>query len=90
MRDDDFEWDDRKARRNFRDHGITFDQARAAFHDPDCIDEDDPDPGEEHFSRLCRLDQQVFVVVYTERDNRIRIISARLATKHEQHTYFQQ
>jgi hypothetical protein len=90
MRDNEFEWDDRKARRNFRDHGITFDQARAAFHDPDCIDEDDPDPGEERFSRLCRLGQQVFVVIYTERGDRIRIISARLATKHEQHTYFQQ
>ena len=90
MRDDEFEWDDAKAKRNFRDHGITFEQAKAAFGDPDCIDEDDPDPNEERLSRLCRLDQQVFVVVYRERGDRVRIISARLATKHEQHTYFQQ
>jgi uncharacterized DUF497 family protein len=63
MRDDEFEWDDAKAKRNFRDHGITFELAKAAFSDPDCIDEDDPDPNEERLSRLCRLDQQVFVVV---------------------------
>jgi uncharacterized DUF497 family protein len=89
MRDDEFEWDDRKAARNARDHGVTFEQARAAFHDPDNIEEDDADPDEERFSRLCRLDQDVFMVVYTERGNRIRIISARPANKHEQRTYFQ-
>ena len=33
MRGDEFEWDDRKAARNFRDHGITFEMARLAFHD---------------------------------------------------------
>ena len=37
MRDDEFEWDDRKAARNFRDHGITFEKARVAFDDPDGI-----------------------------------------------------
>jgi len=46
MRDDEFEWDDRKAARNFRDHGITFEMARLAFHDPDCINREDPDPDE--------------------------------------------
>ena len=89
MRNDEFEWDDRKAGRNFRDHGVTFEEARAAFGDSDCMEEDDPDPDEERFSRLCRRGQQVFVVVYTERGNRIRIISARPASKHEQRTYFQ-
>ena len=37
MRDDEFEWDDRKAVRNVRDHGVTFEQARSAFDDPDSI-----------------------------------------------------
>ena len=90
MRDDEFEWDDGKAARNFRDHGLTFETARLAFNDPDCINEYDPDPDEERFSRLCRLCQEVFVVVWTERGDRIRVISARRATKHEQRTYFQQ
>jgi uncharacterized DUF497 family protein len=89
MRDDEFEWDDRKAASNFRDHGVTFEEAKAAFHDPDAIHEDDLDPDEERFARLCRLGHEVFMVVWTARGDHIRIISARLASKHEQRTYFE-
>jgi hypothetical protein len=88
MRDDLFEWDDEKAASNFAKHRVTFEQARAAFDDLDSIDREDPDPAEERFSRLCRLGQRVFVITWTERGDRIRIISARLATRHEQRTYF--
>ena len=88
MRDNDFEWDDRKAARNVRDHGVKFEEARVAFDDPDATHEDDPDPDEERFIRLCRLGMDVIVVVWTQRGDRIRIISARPANKHEQHTYF--
>jgi hypothetical protein len=90
MRDDEFEWDDDKAASNFDKHRVMFEQARAAFADPDSIDREDPDPHEERFTRMCRLGQHVFVVIWTERGNRTRIISARLATKHEQQTYFRQ
>lgn len=90
MRDDEFEWDDRKAARNARDHGITFDMARLAFDDPDWINREDPDPDEERYRRLCRLDDRVLVVVWTQRGKRIRIISARPANKHEQQVYFRQ
>ena len=44
MRDDEFEWDDAKAASNYRKHNVTFEQARTAFDDPDCVDRDDPDP----------------------------------------------
>ncbi len=90
MRDDEFEWDDGKARRNVRDHGVTFEQAKLAFDDPDSIDRLDPDPDEERYKRLCRLDDCVLVVIWTSRGKRIRIISARPANKHEQQAYFQQ
>jgi uncharacterized protein len=90
MRDEKFEWDDRKAARNVRDHGISFEVARLAFDDPNCINQEDPDPDEERFSRLCRLDHRVFVVVWTLRSKRVRIISARPANKHEQEIYFRQ
>jgi uncharacterized DUF497 family protein len=90
MRDDEFEWDDRKAARNFRDHGVTFEQAKAAFDDPDCINREDPDPDEERFGRLCTLNHRVFVVVWILRGRRVRIISARPANKHEQQIYFRQ
>ena len=90
MREDEFEWEDKKAARNFRDHGVTFETARLAFDDPDCIDREDPDPDEERFSRLCRLNHRVLVVVWTLRGRRVRIISARPANKHEQQIYFRQ
>jgi len=90
VQDDEFEWDDKKAASNFDKHGVTFENARAAFHDPNSLDREDPDPDEERFSRLCRLGRHVFVVIWTERGERIRIISARLATKHERRTYFRQ
>jgi len=90
MRDDEFEWDDRKAARNVRDHGITFEEARLAFDDPDSIDRLDADPDEERYKRLCRLDHRVLVVIWTNRGKRVRIISARPANKHEQQSYFRQ
>ena len=45
--------------------------ARMAFDDPDSFDRDDPDPDEERFSRLCRLDDRIFVVVWTNRGKRV-------------------
>jgi len=43
MRDDEFEWDDRKAKRNERQHGVTFELARLVFDDPYAIDRLDLD-----------------------------------------------
>ena len=90
MRDDEFEWDDWKAEQNVAKHDVTFAQARAAFDDPDRVEFDDLDPDEQRIRRFCRLGEKVLVVVYTEDGDRIRIISARRANKHEQRTYFQQ
>lgn len=92
MRDDEFEWDDRKSATNERDHGVTFWLARVAFDDSNWLEEADPDPDEERFNRLCAVmvnDKEIVLfVTYTERSHRIRIISAREATSHEQRTYF--
>ena len=41
MRDDEFEWDDRKAAGNNRKHGVSFDQARRVFRDPLAVDRPD-------------------------------------------------
>ena len=90
MRDDEFEWDDRKAALNERDHGVTFEKARLAFDDTNSIDRLDPDADEERYKTLCRLDDRIFVVIWTTRGKRVRIISARPANKHEQQTYFRQ
>lgn len=75
------------------DHGITFELARQAFETDDhWYEYDDPDPDELRFNRLCTVMVEnvevVLHVKYTERGRRIRIISAREATSHEQHTYY--
>jgi len=86
-----FKWDPDKAAKNLRKHGVSFDDAVAVFTDEHAIDEPDVDPDEERF-RITGMSPAVgvLVVIYTERDrDRIRIISARKATKHEVKTYRQ-
>jgi uncharacterized protein len=88
----EFEWDDAKAASNLRDHGVSFAQATAAFRDPFAVEwiDDRRAYGEERIILLGMKDGQILTVVYTERNTRIRIISARRATKHEQDLYFRQ
>ncbi len=85
-----FEWDPKKARKNIEIHGVSFDEASTAFkdtlsltiHDP--LHSDDEDRfiliGDSYKNRL-------LVIVHTERGDKIRIISARKATKKERKQY---
>lgn len=86
-----FEWDEVKAEDNYAKHGVTFELAKRVFEDPFAIEflDDREDYGEERFVIIGSADAQVLYVAYTERDDAIRIISARRATKHEQKAYFQ-
>jgi uncharacterized DUF497 family protein len=85
-----FEWDPKKARRNLATHGVSFDEASAAFRDPLSVTIDDP-LHSEHEERLVLIGQshrnRLLVVVHTERGGRVRIISARLATRRERSYY---
>lgn len=92
MRDDRFEWDDAKARRNLLKHGVSFDEACRVFDDPNAlIDEDLSDPFEERWATTGFASGAVLFVVSTERDgSRVRIISARRASRHEENRYFRQ
>lgn len=88
MRDDEFEWDDRKAKRNERQHGVTFELARLVFDDPNAIDRldlDEPDENRELITGLVR--DVLLTVCFVERNQRKRIISARKATQREQIDY---
>jgi uncharacterized DUF497 family protein len=88
MRDDEFEWDVRKAKRNDREHGVTFDLARLVFNDPDAIDRLDLDEPEEDRELITGLVGDVLLTVcFVERGHRKRIISARKATHREQNEY---
>ncbi|HEV2958139.1 MAG TPA: BrnT family toxin [Xanthobacteraceae bacterium] len=88
MRDDEFEWDDRKSKRNERQHGVTFELARLVFEDPNAVDRldlDEPDEDRELITGL--VGDVLLTVCFVERDHRKRIISARKATYHEQIDY---
>lgn len=88
MRDDRFEWDDRKAATNLRKHDVSFDLARLVFDDPMALDELDDEESEDRFARLGMVNGVLLMVIYTQRRDRIRIISARKADKNEQTDYF--
>ena len=90
MRDETFEWDDAKAAGNALKHGITFVTATEIFYDPNAIDEPDKseDYGEERYRTIGRAKGRLLFVVYTIRNGRVRIISARAAEPHEQRKYW--
>jgi uncharacterized DUF497 family protein len=85
-----FEWDPAKAAGNLQKHGVSFETARKAFSDWNAVERFDDDPDESRFVLLAMVDADVVAVVYTERRNTIRIISARKATRHERKVYFGQ
>jgi uncharacterized DUF497 family protein len=88
MRGDEFEWDDRKAKRNERQHGVTFELARLVFDDSNVIDRldlDEPDEDRELITGL--VGDVLLTVCFVERRRRKRIISARKATHREQIDY---
>lgn len=90
MQDDEFEWDDDTAEKNIEKHNVSFEIARVAFSDPDWLEFDDANPVELRYNRICRFDDALLVVTYTERGHRVRIITARRAQKNEQRAYFEQ
>ena len=85
-----FEWDPDKAAENIKKHNISFEEASSIFVDLISYPTVDPDHsiGEERFITIGQsLTCKVLVVSHTERQNRIRIISARTATKKERRFY---
>jgi uncharacterized DUF497 family protein len=88
----DFEWGDFKAAENVRNQGVSFAHVALAFRDPFAVEWIDlrEDYGEERIILLGMAGNHVLTVAYTMRAERIRIISARQATKHEQDLYYRQ
>ncbi|NLY26851.1 MAG: BrnT family toxin [Alcaligenaceae bacterium] len=85
----EFEWDEAKSQACAMTRRFNFDYASLAFFDPDRIIEPDTrhDYGEERFRLMGMIEGRLFVVVYTMRDNVIRIISARKANQRELKRY---
>jgi uncharacterized DUF497 family protein len=90
MDEDEFEWDAVKAANNLVKHGVSFEAARCVFDDVFAFERCDFDsaPGELRYVITGTVNDVILTVVYTARDERIRIISARRATKHEQEEYY--
>jgi uncharacterized DUF497 family protein len=85
-----FEWDEEKAQANLQNHGVTFEEAESVFDDPLSITIPDPEHsmGEDRFIDIGQSsEKRMLVVVYTERRNRTRLISARVATRWERNKY---
>ena len=87
-----FEWDDIKYWENIKKHGISFETAELVFKDPYYIDIYDElhsnDSEERHL--ILGLVERILCVVCIIFDDRIRIISCRLATKNEEKIYYGQ
>lgn len=91
--DDLFEWDPEKAKSNLLKHGISFQEAQSVFFDPNSITVPDPDHSIVEMRFIINgfsIRQRQLIVVHTDRDDRIRIISARLANRRERKKYEQE
>lgn len=86
----DFEWDDAKANANIAKHGVEFAEAATVFGDPLAITFYDPDHSDDEDRFLTigmSVNNRVLLVSHTDRDEVVRIISARVATKAERKGY---
>lgn len=86
---DEFEFDPAKAKANLRKHGVVFSDAEQALRDPNALTIEDPDSEDEQRFITLGMDAlgRVLVVIHTQRGERIRIVSARKASRGEMENY---
>jgi uncharacterized protein len=85
-----FEWNPDKANLNLKKHSVSFDEASTVFNDPLSVTFPDPDHsyGEERYVIIgLSSTNWILVVHHTDRADRVRIISAREATRNERRFY---
>ena len=86
----EFEWDEAKAAANLAKHAVSFEEAKTVFDDPVYVDFYDPDHSQDE-NRYIMIGQsgqgRLLLVSYTERDDIIRLISAREVTRGEREAY---
>lgn len=90
-----FEWDEEKAKKNYQDHGISFETAKLVFNDPEHIElYDDEHSIDEDRYIVIGIVENVLFVVFTVREYNnkkeevIRLISARVLTPQERRDYY--
>ncbi len=85
-----FEWDEVKARENLRKHKVDFDEGKTIFNDSFLLTYPDVDSSEveERYVNIgLSVRDRVLVLIHTERQGKIRIISCRKATARERRHY---
>ena len=86
----EIEWDNNKAASNLIKHKIDFEDAKNIFLDSNRLERADKrDYSETRIQVIGIVNQVVLFVVYTQRNGRYRIISARRANKNERRQYYQ-
>jgi uncharacterized DUF497 family protein len=86
----DYEWNEEKAAANLEKHGVSFDEAATVFDDPLYIDFYDPDHSNDERRYLIigtSTADRLLIISYTERDDVVRLISAREVTLGERKAY---
>lgn len=85
----DFEWDDAKAAGNLAKHGVPFTYATRVFLDPQAVDIDVSRFGDGETRRkvIGAIEGRIFSVVYTGREDSIRLISVRRCNAKEERLY---
>ena len=84
-----FEWDDEKNRINKRKHHVSFETAVNVFFDENCIvKSDDKHSSDEDRWKIIGKVNDILLVIYTNREDRTRIISARRANHKERSEYY--
>ena len=85
------EWDDEKNKKNYKKHGLKFETAARIFLDENRIEEIDEvhSDFEERIKTVGRVGK-ILAVIYTERGEKYRLISARQADKDEEEEYYGQ
>ena len=85
-----FEWDPKKAEKNLKKHGVTFQEAATVFGDPLAMTFHDPDHSIEEKRQITfgqSMQRRLIVVSHTKRGDRTRIITARLMDRNERVIY---
>ncbi len=85
-----FEWDEIKARENLKKHKVPFDEGKTIFNDPFLLtypDIDSPEAEERYVNIGVSAKNRILVLIHTERQGKIRIISCRKATARERRDY---
>ena len=85
-----FEWNEEKDKENFKKHKVSFKEAKTVFNDPFLMTFPDPEHSisEQRYLNIGISSKGwVLIVIHTEREGSIRIISCRKATKNERRVY---